>query len=67
MLVAAGTVTAAEASGGCAVTRTADSMPFDAAALVMTVRVRNGVVEVLHDVACDWGPGGTVWLRAALR
>jgi hypothetical protein len=41
-------------------------MGFDVAALVTTVRMHDGVMEMLHDVTCIDQRIGTVWMAADL-
>lgn len=54
--------TSAPPVGGCALTPSADSMPFDVATLAMTVRTTDGVIEMLHDARCTDGRTGTAWI-----
>jgi prophage DNA circulation protein len=46
----------------CTVTPTANSMPFDVSSLLATVRSNGDVIEMLHDVICTEGHGGTTWM-----
>ena len=61
---AAHTGAAAAPLGGCLVTPSANSMGFDASALVTTVRVVDGTMEMLHDADCADGRAGTVWIAS---
>jgi len=56
--------TPARPSGGCTLTPTANSVAFNVTALLMTVRITDGVIEILHDAHCTDGRSGTVWITA---
>ena len=56
------TNTPARPLGGCTLTPSADTAGFNVAALLMTVRMADGVIEMLHDVHCTDGRVGNVWI-----
>jgi hypothetical protein len=58
----AATDTPARPLGGCTLTPTANSMPSDVTALLTTVRINEGTIEMLHDASCTDGRTGTVWI-----
>ncbi len=51
-------------SGLCTVEPAANSLAYDAAALVSTIHVRDGTVETLHRVTCTDGRTGFIWVGA---
>jgi hypothetical protein len=58
----AATGSPATPTGNCLVTSPGNSMTFDVTALLTTVRLVDGTMEVLHDIQCSDGRGGAIWI-----